>query len=872
MARPILLAAAIAAFVTLSAPAETRPLAMSEHEEQAPVVPPILSARERAETENRILAERLDVIVPAIMREQGVDLWLLVAREYFEDPVVASMLDAKSMHARRRTILIFHDPGGGKPVERITVSRYGLGGLFAPAWDPARQPDQWQAVADIIAARNPAKIAINTSDLYQFADGMTHSQYNRFVAALPATLRGRIVSGETLSIRWLETRTPAEIELYPTVLRAAHAVIAEAFSRRVITPGVTTAEQVQWWYRDRLLKLGLDPWFHPSVGIQRQGASGMLDGAEVIRPGDLLWTDFGITYLRLNTDTQHLAYVLKPGETEAPAGLRRGLANSNRVQDILARQFVVGRSGNEALALARAEALSAGLDPSIYSHPIGLHGHGAGPSIGFWDNQNADPRGEGPINANTAWSIELTSYAAVPEWGGQRVDFRAEENAFFDGKTLRYIDGRQTELQLIPSGNLPEPSRSAFDDPAVAALGDGDRHGAALRREIMDFELPEEYRMLQDLVRRFVNDQLMPFEARAMEQEATGQSPSLTAEELAKVNEAAKAMGIVGLDAPEDVGGLDLPNVAMVGVNEELGRTIVPYYLPPDSPNLRMMMATVNEQQREAYLAPYVRGETISAIGISEPGAGSDPAGMTTRAVRDGDDWVLNGRKIWISRAAEADFTIVMAVTGESDKGRKAMSAFIVDRDAPGFSVTRKIAMLGGQTTYEIALEDCRVAGWKLLGQEGNGFAPMQVRLGTRRLQMAAWSVGAAQRALDMLIDFAPQRSTFGKPLSERQTIQNWVADAATKIHAARLMTYHCAWKLDRQLDARQEISMIKAYATEMAYEVIDRTMQAFGGMGMTRELPLAMLQAKVRTMRIYDGPTEIHNWVIARNLLGTRA
>jgi Xaa-Pro aminopeptidase len=425
---------------------------MSETEAQAPALPPILNARERAATENRILAARLDMIIPAIMREQGVDLWLMVAREYFEEPVVASMLDAENMHARRRTILIFHDPGNGKPVERLTVSRYGLGGLFSPAWDPNKQPDQWQAVADIIAACDPAKIAINTSDLYQFADGMTLSQYEKFTGALPASLRSRIVSGEGLAIRWLETRTPAEMEIYPSVLRTAHAIIAEVFSRAVITPGVTTAEQVQWWYRDRLLQLGLEPWFHPSVAIQRAGAKGMLEGDEVIQPGDLLWTDFGINYLRLNTDTQHLAYVLKPGERDAPAGLKQGLANSNRVQDILMRQFAVGRSGNAALALARAEAVAAGLDPSIYTHPIGLHGHGAGPSIGFWDNQNADPRGSGVINANTAWSIELTTYAAVPEWGGQRVDFRSEENAFFDGKTVRFIDGRQTEITLIASG------------------------------------------------------------------------------------------------------------------------------------------------------------------------------------------------------------------------------------------------------------------------------------------------------------------------------------------------------------------------------------------------------------------------------------
>jgi Xaa-Pro aminopeptidase len=444
--------ALLAAMIGPATAAMSAPIVMSETEVQAPALPPILNARERAATENRILAARLDTIIPAIMREQGVDLWLMVAREYFEEPVVASMLDAENMHARRRTILIFHDPGNGKPIERLTVSRYGLGGLFAPAWDPSKQPEQWQAVAELIAARDPAKIAVNTSDLYQFADGMTLSQYEKFTDALPAPLRSRIVSGETLAIRWLETRTPAEMEIYPSVLRTAHAIIAEAFSRAVITPGVTTAEQVQWWYRDRLLQLGLEPWFHPSVAIQRAGAKGMLEGDEVIQPGDLLWTDFGINYLRLSTDTQHLAYVLKPGERDAPAGLRQGLANSNRVQDILRRQFAVGRSGNAALALARAEAVAAGLDPSIYTHPIGLHGHGAGPSIGFWDNQNADPRGSGVINANTAWSIELTTYAAVPEWGGQRVDFRSEENAFFDGKTVRFIDGRQTEITLIPLG------------------------------------------------------------------------------------------------------------------------------------------------------------------------------------------------------------------------------------------------------------------------------------------------------------------------------------------------------------------------------------------------------------------------------------
>jgi alkylation response protein AidB-like acyl-CoA dehydrogenase len=387
----------------------------------------------------------------------------------------------------------------------------------------------------------------------------------------------------------------------------------------------------------------------------------------------------------------------------------------------------------------------------------------------------------------------------------------------------------------------------------------------------MHFELSEEHRMLKDLVQKFVRDELMPLEAAVMAREAEGKGLYLPPEDQQRLDAKAHELGLFGLDAPEDVGGSDLPMLAMVGVEEEIGRCVTPYTLPPDSPNLRMLMSTVNDRQREAYLAPYVAGKTVSAIGISEPGAGSDPAAMTTSAVRDGDDWVINGRKIWITRAQDADFTILMAVTDKAKGARGGMSAFLVDKGTPGFNVLRRIPMVGGQYTYEIALEDCRVEGWKLLGQEGAGFAPMQVRLGTRRIQMAAWSIGMAQRALDMVIEYAPQRKTFGMPLSERQAIQFWVAEAATKIHAARLMTYDCAWKLDSGRDVRSEISMIKWYATEMAYETVDRAMQAFGAMGMTKELPLQLMQAKLRTMRIYDGPTEVHKWVVARNLLGTR-
>jgi acyl-CoA dehydrogenase len=284
-----------------------------------------------------------------------------------------------------------------------------------------------------------------------------------------------------------------------------------------------------------------------------------------------------------------------------------------------------------------------------------------------------------------------------------------------------------------------------------------------------------------------------------------------------------------------------------------------------------MLMVTVNDEQRAQYLAPYVRGETISAIGISEPGAGADPASMTTRAVRDGNHWVINGRKIWISKAAEADFTILMAVTDKSKGARGGISAFLVDRGAPGFNVLRKIPMIGGHFTYEVALEDCRIPASKLLGKEGQGFAPMQVRLSTRRLEMACTCVGIAQRALDMMCEYAPQRVTFGVPLAERQTIQWWVADSATRIHACRLMAYDAAWKLDQGRDARTEISMIKVFATEMAWEIVDKAMQMFGAMGMTKEVPLQLMAGIARNMRIYDGPSEVHRWVVARKLLKLR-
>ena len=425
-------------------------------EQASPVAPTILPLRERARLQDRWLADRLDKLVPALMREQKIDMWILIAREYVEDPVLATMLDAESMHARRRTILMFYDPGRGQPVQRLTVSRYGLGDLFASAWDPAKEPDQWKQLAKLVAARQPRRIAINSSALSQFADGLTLSQHEGLIAALSPAMRQRVTNDHDLAVRWLETRSAEEMKVYPQIVRVAHAIIAEGLSKAVITPGKTSAKDVVWWMREKVSDLGLRVWFQPSIGIMRQGVQGMLEGDEIIRKGDMLWTDFGITYLGLNTDTQHLAYVLKDGEDDAPPGLKAGLRAANAVQDALTSSFRTGRTGNQILAAARAKAIEMGLRPTIYSHPIGYHGHGAGSSIGFWDNQKADPKGAYPLRANTAWSIELNARSIVPEWNNQDVEFRLEEDAFFDGSNVSYLDGRQSAFHLIgdPTGSV----------------------------------------------------------------------------------------------------------------------------------------------------------------------------------------------------------------------------------------------------------------------------------------------------------------------------------------------------------------------------------------------------------------------------------
>ncbi len=384
----------------------------------------------------------------------------------------------------------------------------------------------------------------------------------------------------------------------------------------------------------------------------------------------------------------------------------------------------------------------------------------------------------------------------------------------------------------------------------------------------MTFEIPEEYKMLKDLVAKFVDHELIPLEKSVLEREAAGGPASLTDEQLDPLYAQCKELGLWGLDVPEEVGGANLPALALAGVNEEVGRTATPFTFPPDSPNLHMLLAVANEDQRRKYLDPYAEGKTRSAIIISEPGAGGDPAGMQTRAVKDGDHWVINGTKIWISNMSHADWGIAMAVTDPEKGSRGGITAFLIDKDTPGFSIAREIPMIGGARTYEVVFDECRVHNDQVLGEGGQGFAPMQLRLTVRRLQMGAWCVGIARRALDMMCEHVPNRVTFGAPLSERQAIQWWIAEAATKIHACRLMVLDAAMKQDQGKDVRTEASMVKVYGTEMAAEVVDQAMQAFGAMGVTKELPLHLMAQNVRLMRVYEGPSEVHRMVIARRTL----
>jgi len=421
-------------------------------------MPKTLDMKERAVIVDRWLQDRMATVLPDLMKRTGIDMWLIIAREYNEDPILRTMLPSTWQSARRTTILVIYDPGDQKPLETMAMARYAVGDLFRKVWDKESQPDQWKALAALIKEKDPKNIGINKSVTFGHADGLSATHYDMLTSNLEDKYVKRLTSAESLGIGWLETRTKSEMIVYPNIVRMAHQIIAEGFSEKVIQPGITTTDDVVWWYRDKIRSSGYTTWFHPSVSIQRKDEASFehlrsfsdRPEDEIILPGDLLHVDFGITYLRLNTDTQQHAYVLKSGETEPPEFLINAFAQGNQVQDIFLNNFKTGKTGNEILHQSLTAARDLGLKPTIYTHPIGYHGHAAGPTIGMWDQQEGVPiAGDYPLYPQTAYSIELNNAIFIKEWN-KEIRIMLEEDAYFDGDAVHYIDGRQTQLMTIP--------------------------------------------------------------------------------------------------------------------------------------------------------------------------------------------------------------------------------------------------------------------------------------------------------------------------------------------------------------------------------------------------------------------------------------
>ena len=431
----------------------------------------ILPLRDRAKVEDDLLKYRLDTLVPTLMRREGIDAWVIISREYNEDPVLKTMLPATWLSARRRTVLIFLDHGDERGVERMAAARYSVGDIFEGNWNPEEEPDQWRRISQILNEFDPKSIALNYSDDWAHADGLTYSEQRDFVRAIPDRLRTRIVSAERLAVGWLETRTDREMTVYEDVMEIAHAIIAEGFSGKVVTPGVTTRNDLVWWYRQRVNNLGLDTWFHNSISVERSDASlkniedNNLD-PDVLRKGDHVHIDFGIDYLDFMTDTQQNAYILRDGESDAPEDLKYALKRGNDLQDMLTGNFLVGRTGNEILAMTRDQAIANDIGPVIYTHPIGLHGHAAGTTIGMWDKQDGVPGdGDYPMHANTAYSIELTALVKIPNWGEAPMRMLLEQDGVFNGETFRYIAGRQTNYHIIdPKPGQPDEGKTKINN------------------------------------------------------------------------------------------------------------------------------------------------------------------------------------------------------------------------------------------------------------------------------------------------------------------------------------------------------------------------------------------------------------------------
>lgn len=432
---------------------------------------PFGTLREQADVQQEWLRLRLERVLPRLMREQGVDMWIVPVREYNEDPVFHSIVSPTTFAARRRTIHVFHDrgidsSGTDRGVERLAVGGTSQGGLYTIVRDPAAAigmagttrraaepfgPEQWRLLTPLVESRDPRTIAVNISHTHAFSDGLPAGEWEQMQTALGDTYRARVVRRELLPLHFVEERLPEMLPEYVRMQELVHEILATAFSNRVITPGQTTTGDVVWWLRQRVNDLGLGSWFQPSISVQRRGVEMSDSTNPVILRGDVLHSDFGIVAYGLKTDTQHMGYVLNEGEDAAPAGLVAALRRSNRLQDLLLEEMIPGRTGNEVLARTLERMRAAGIDGTVYTHPIGDHGHGAGPLIGLWDRQEGVPgRGDVVLRPNTWFSIELQASTPVPEWDDQPVRMAQEEDALIDSDgERRWVLRRQTELHIV---------------------------------------------------------------------------------------------------------------------------------------------------------------------------------------------------------------------------------------------------------------------------------------------------------------------------------------------------------------------------------------------------------------------------------------
>lgn len=418
----------------------------------------ILPQRERAAVIDMVLEDRFNNLLPQLMDRTNFDMWIIISREYNEDPVLRTMLPATWLNARRRTILVFYRDKSKNTIEKLAVARYNVGKNIESAWDKEKQPNQWKALMQIIQDRNPNKIGINFSKDFGIVDGVVKTDYEEFIQALPEVYKNKVTSAEKLAIAWIETRTSQEIEIYKDLVDITHTIISEAFSTAVIKPGTTTTDDVVWWLRQKVTDMGLKTWFHPTVDIQRTGEDlqnhivsfSNRPKDKVIRQGDLIHCDFGITYLRLNTDCQQHAYILKNGENKPPVFLVNAFKDGNRIQDIFTANFETGKTGNEILIKSLEQGRAEGLKPAIYTHPLGLYGHSSGPTIGMWDSQEGVPgTGDYPLFENTVYAIELNTTVTIPEWK-KDIRIMLEEAGFWGKEGFKYVNKRQTDLITVP--------------------------------------------------------------------------------------------------------------------------------------------------------------------------------------------------------------------------------------------------------------------------------------------------------------------------------------------------------------------------------------------------------------------------------------